>query len=77
MGNKRKQRLRAIVRSRGKRLDSRFVCYNCKVVYDKGWTYEYEGEHYNFCPICKEQFKPGRINRTMIIDGNYESSKNK
>lgn len=41
MANKRWQRLKAIVRSRGKRHDERFVCHCCKVVHDRGWTYTY------------------------------------
>ena len=75
MANKRWQRLKAIVRSRGKRHDERFVCHCCKVVHDRGWTYTYEGVEYYFCTQCKEKLKVGHMLKALKYDGDYGSSR--
>lgn len=75
MANKRMQRLKAIVSSRGKRHDERFLCYCCKVVHDRGWTYEYDGENYTFCTQCKEKLKVGHMLKGFKYDGDFESSR--
>ena len=77
MANKRWQRLKAIVRSRGKRHDERFVCHCCKVVHDRGWTYTYEGVEYYFCPQCKEKLKVGHMPKNMMATKVHQDNRDR
>lgn len=76
MSNKRIQKLKAILRnSRGKRHENRFKCHLCKVIYDRGWEYIFDGETYLFCEFCKQKLKPGKMLHKFIIKGDFESNK--
>ena len=65
MSNKRIQKYRAIMHSRGKRIENRYVCFACKVIHDKGWKYTFEDEDYCFCDYCKSLYKPGKMKKSV------------
>lgn len=76
--NKRKRKWKHIVRHcKSKRVNQRFQCSSCKIVYDSGWIYFDEDNVFYLCYGCKNEYMPGKMQKWRLYYSPFESKRNK
>ncbi len=78
MANKRFQHFRNIVTSnRAARMNTRFRCDSCKVIFDAGWEYRTPEETICLCYNCRNKYMYGKMQKRMMWSSGFEGSKKK
>lgn len=67
-----------IVRNyKSRKIQKRFKCDCCKVVYDRGFMYSFDDSAYYLCYDCRNKFLPGKIQGWMLYFSDFEKNKSK